>query len=190
MSVKTKGFDEFEAFCGAFPNKLGAMLRGGMRAGGQVIADEAKARCVDDEVAAAIGVGSARINKSEQSVSVRIRVDPKKKGAFKARWIEHGTLPHFISVKEEDKPTATTRHGTRAWSIGQINRSLRRGSLLIDGRFAEAVHHPGAQEKPYLRPALDAAQGEAIAAVAQYVGDRLTKAGFDGPNPFVSEDDE
>jgi hypothetical protein len=190
MTAKTKGFDEFEAFCTAFPNKLGAILRGGMRAGGQVIADEAKARCIDAEVAAATDVGSTRINKSEQSVSVRIRVDPKKKGAFKARWIEHGTLPHFISVKEEDKPTATTRRGTRTWSIGQINRSIRRGGLLIDGRFAEAVHHPGARAVPFLRPALDAVQGEAIAAVGKYVGERLTKAGFDGPTPFASEDEE
>lgn len=189
MTVKTKGFDEFEAFCSAFPNKLGNILRGGMRAGGGVIAEEAAANCIDDEVAAAIGVGSPRINKSEQSVSVRIRVDPKKKGAFKGRWIEHGTLPHLISVKEEDKPAAFAGLSNRR-AIALINARIRRGSLLIDGKFAEAVHHPGAQARPFLRPALDAAQGEAISAVAQYVGDRLMKAGFEGPNPLMSEDDE
>ena len=50
---------------------------------------------------------------------------------------------------------------------------------MINGHFVgTAVHHPGARPHPFLRPALDTKEGEAIAAAQSYINGRVWPAGI------------
>lgn len=82
---------------------------------------------------------------------------------FYARFVEYGTKPHTITAKN-------------------------RKGLSVGGLFFQSVEHPGAQPRPYFRPAFDALHGAATQAVAAYVKDRLaTKHGLDTAGVDVGE---
>ena len=85
---------------------------------------------------------------------------------------ETGTAPHFIRVDDSQR---------RGMGINRINKSVKEGSLVINGKFVGAtVHHPGARPHPFLRPALDMKEGEAIAAAQAYIDARITPSGITG----------
>ena len=148
------------------------VLRGAARAAANVVADEARQRCISSEVRDSIKVAG-----SSKDGRIIAKVQTKGEGAYIAPWLEYGTRPHFISVSDADR-------GGR--SIKRLNKEVREGSLTIGGRFVgPVVHHPGARPHPFLRPALDTKEGEAVAAAQSYITMRLA-----GVGPFAPAEPE
>ena len=84
-----------------------------------------------------------------------------KRGAdvFYAHMFEFGARPHVI-------------------------RPRRKKSLQLGGNFvAGTVMHPGMQGQPFMRPAADAEQSAAVAAIAAKIRERLAKLGMNAPMP-------
>lgn len=163
-----RGKAEVASFVARLPAELEEkVLRGAARAAARVVADEAKERVSSREVAASIKVATG---KGEGRVIAKVQT--KGPGAYIAPWLEWGTDPHFIRVDESQ------REGR---SIGKINKLHKAGSLVINGQFVgNTVFHPGARPHPFLRPALDIKEGEAIAAAQSYINSRITRSGIVG----------
>ncbi|HEX7856094.1 MAG TPA: HK97 gp10 family phage protein [Sphingobium sp.] len=139
------------------------LLRGAARAAAKVVAEEAKARSISQEVSNAIKIATA-----QRDGRVIAKVQVKGTGAYIAPWLEYGTAPHFISVDDSQR---------QGMSVGRINKAHAAGSLVINGQFVgTTVFHPGARPHPFLRPALDTKEGEAIAAAQAYITSKI-KAG-------------
>lgn len=170
-----RGRAQVKAYMGRIPAELeDKVLRGAARAAARVVADDAKDRSISTEVSAAIKVATKR-----ETGRVIGKVQVKGPGAYKASWLEYGTEGHFISVDE------SVRDGM---SIGRINRLAREGSLVIAGHFVgSTVWHPGAQPHPFLRPALDLNEAEALAAAQSYINTRITPGGIVGTDEGDAE---
>lgn len=183
MSATMKGGDGLNAFFASLPANLGPkVLRGALKAGAEVIADRARDKCRSVEVRETIGT----VSKSEPGV-VTAKVQTKGPGAFKAPWLENGTDPHFISVDPEVAGGRTA---------GRVNRLNSKGSsgvaetLIIGGKpVGKTVHHPGAKDHPFMRPALDEGEEDAIAAIGAHIAAKLTKEGLAAPAPPADPDE-
>jgi HK97 gp10 family phage protein len=162
MDLQTtfRGLADLERTLDELPVKIERnIVRGALRAGGQVFQAEAQRR---------VPVRSGRLRDSIR-VSVRIRrglpmatirAGGRGKGsAWYAHLVEFGTAQHFIKPRD-------------------------RKSLLIAGLLREVVDHPGAKKSPFMRPALDAAAAPAVRAFATYAARRLTKTGINTPDPL------
>jgi hypothetical protein len=178
--VKVRGKSEVRAYMAGLPAQITSVLRGAARAGGKVIAEEAKARVVSQEVADDIVIRS-RMDDSRIVVTITV-----KKGFSWSigLWLEQGTDAHFITVDDRQR-------GGRG--IRRINQQVRAaggdGSLVIGGQFVgTTVWHPGAQPHPFLRPALDVKEGEAIRAAQSYINARIAKGRIIG-RPEDDHDD-
>lgn len=170
-TVKGKG--EVKEFIGNLPaeaqNKL---FRGAARAAANVVADEARQRTQSSEVRGAIKVA---VGKDEGGRTVA-KVQVKGRGAHLAPWEEYGTAPHLISVDESQR---------NGMSINRINRLAKQPdknhALVIGGNFVgKTVLHPGVRPHPFLRPALDTKEAEAIAAAQAYIDARISPSGIKG----------
>lgn len=163
-----KGGDQVRSFLTQLPAELeDKVLRGAARAAARVVADEAKARCVSTDVSAAIKVRS-RLETARAVGLVQVDMG----GYNLPLWLEYGTEGHFISVSDVD------RHGM---SVRKVNEATKAGSLVIGGKFVgETVWHPGASPRPFLRPALDTQESEAIAAAQAYINRHVTPGGIVG----------
>jgi HK97 gp10 family phage protein len=159
------GGKELAEFLKTLPAKLERnVMRGAMRAGAKVVADEAK-RNVPTRMGAlkkSIRV-SSKTNKGMVSASAKAG----NKKVFYASWVEFGTAPHkivaqkmFLRFKAKDGKMVTTY----------------------------SVNHTGAISKPFMRPALDSKAADSIRAVGQYVKQRMTKQGLEAPDITVSEE--
>jgi hypothetical protein len=159
------------AFLSSLPGNLERnILRGGLKAGAEVIADGAREGCRSAEVRATIGTTS----RAEPGL-VTAKVQTKGPGAYKAPWLENGTDPHYISVDPEQSGGRTVR---------KVNRLAQKGTLVINGvPVGDTVHHPGARPYPFMRPALDQREQQAIDAIGGYINRRLTKEGLAAPAP-------
>lgn len=164
------GKSEVAAYMGALPEQIAKMMRGAARVGGKVIAEEAKARSESDEVRDAVIVRT-KLDGVRATVTVTI-----ESGWAMARaiWLEYGTSPHFISVDDSQRG---------GLGIGRINQRVKEangdGSLVINGKFVgSTVWHPGARPHPFLRPALDTKQGDAIKAAQKYIDARVSRSGI------------
>lgn len=179
MTVVVRGQDAFRTFLRDMPAKLEAnVLRGGLTVLAGVVAEEAKVRCRDPEVAETIGVTRPRLEKGIVTAKVRL----KGAGAFKGVFLEWGTAMHVISARDEARDGKTVK---------RLNMELKRGSLVIGGKFVGAsVVHPGARPYPFLRPALDAKLGEGLTKMGAYLQMRLDKHGFDAPDLSLTADEE
>lgn len=173
--VTTRGRAEVRQFIGNLPQEIDTkLLRGAARAGARVIAAEARTRCISSEVRSSIKVAT----KDEDGRMVG-KVQTKGRGAYIAPWLEYGTSPHFISVDESQRG---------GMSVGKLNR-LAKGdgsnhSLVIGGKFVGAtVLHPGARPHPFMRPALDTKEVEAVKAAQAFIDRRVSRAGIaSGPD--------
>jgi HK97 gp10 family phage protein len=176
----SKGGSAVRSFIAGLPAEIeGKLLRGAARAAATVVADEAKSRTHSSRVRGAI-----RVATSAQEGRIVAKVQVKGPGAYLAPWEEYGTRPHLISVDESQ------RHGM---SIGRINKLAsepgQNHSLVIGGKFVgKTVMHPGAKPHPFLRPALDTKEGEAIEAAQAYIDARITPGGITGDQ--VEGDDD
>ena len=178
MPTRT-GKSEVAAYFRQVDKKLSGLLRGAGRAGGDVIAAEAKSRATSPEVADNIEV---RSEVKGQEVRVRItvkHVDGRGSPGLaysKAVWLEYGTAPHFISVDDGQRG---------GLGIRKINAKFKEAdnnaSLVIGGKFVgTTVFHPGARPHPFLRPALDIKEREALEAAQRYINARVSRAGITG----------
>lgn len=157
------------------------IMRAALRAGAAVIRDAARENApVDDGLLRK----SVRVTVSAKGGVVKAAVKAGDSRAFYAHMVEYGTRPHLIKVREDDRPinyrlTQKRSEVTRV-SIATINRhALRIGSHFV----GPAVHHPGADKKPFMRPALDEKSTAAIQAVSDKIRERLTKEGINVPTP-------
>jgi hypothetical protein len=164
-----KGRGEVSRFIAGLPTQIEQrLLRSAARTAATVVADEAKARAISSEVRDAIKVATKA---GEGTIAAKVQV--KGAGAFIAPWLEYGTTPHFISVDDAQRGGLGIRRiNTRVKEAGGD------GSLVINGQFVgKTVFHPGARPHPFLRPALDLKQGDAIAAAQAYINARIDKTG-------------
>ena len=164
------GKSEVRSYMNALPGQITRMLQGAGRAGGRVIADEAKSRSASDDVAEAVIVKSRR---DEGRIVVTVTVKPGYIWS-RALWLEYGTDAHFISVDDSQ------REGR---SVRRINAQTREAggnaSLVIGGKFVgSTVWHPGARPHPFLRPALDVKEQDAIRAAQAYINARVSRRGI------------
>lgn len=136
MSLQVKGLKELQRTLRKLPRATGrAAVRRALKKGARPVLDEAR-RLVPAKT------GQLRDSLTTRSAGggregVAIRVGPSGPAARYAHLVEFGTAPHVIRA----------RHA----------RSLAIGPVLV----GKAVQHPGARPRPFLRPALDAKQGEA-----------------------------
>jgi hypothetical protein len=158
-----------ERYFAQLPATIGErILPGAGRAGGKVIAAEAKLGA-PEQVKDAIIV---QVKRKDGRVVVTITTE-KGWAMSLGIWAEWGTDPHFISISDQDRG---------GLSLRKTNDRVKRGELKINGKFVgNSVFHPGAKAHPFLRPALDMKATEAIAAAQGYINSRvarLQKAGL------------
>jgi HK97 gp10 family phage protein len=132
------------------------ILRGGLRAGAQVILEEAKARVPQDTGALRDSL-SVRTGAKGGKVFALVRAgrSKKKDDPWYAHLVEYGVKRHVIIAG------GGTKKG----------KALAAGARIL----GEKVDHPGAPAKPFMRPALDAKAGEAIDATAEYLRNRIAR---------------
>lgn len=185
-----KGLAELQRFLNTLPVKLEkSIMRGALRVGSMVVLVNARSRIhsVSGETAASLRVTTrARGSRVTSSVVAGSKNQPRNLPI----WLEYGTQPHLISVRESEKPinarlSARAGHIVRA-SMTTVNRMV----LRIGNRFVgPTVNHPGARPRPFMRPALDTTAQAAVVAIGEYIKKRLTKLGLDVSHVRVQGDD-
>jgi HK97 gp10 family phage protein len=148
------GGDELLAQLQDLPAKIERnVMRGALRAGAKMIADEAKQLCpVGTDVPKGHVQGalrdSIRVSVKVSGGLITASVKAGNAQAFYAHMVEFGTARHFIKPKN-------------------------RKSLFVAGLLRESVDHPGAKKKPFMRPAADGAASQAVDAIVQYLQNRI-----------------
>lgn len=190
--IIVKGLDELQRRLDTLPATMERkIMRGALSAGARVIRNKARTYIRDrsGKLARSLRVSSvARGGK----VTARVVAGGRTRlgEVLYAMWVEYGTQPHYISVRESDKPV-NPRLSARSGNIVRASmRTINRGALRFGNTFADAVHHPGSRPRPFMRPALDSSHGEAIKAVAEYVKTRLTDAGINSSSVAIELEGE
>lgn len=175
--VNVKGLAELQAALASLPVKMeNNILRGALRAGTKVVALAAKGNVhnVSGALADSVRFG-CKVDRANGKLVGFVRAGGRgKKGsakggknpAFYAHMVENGTAAHVI-------------------------KALAPNRMLAIG--VAQVQHPGAQKKPFLRPAADSSGQAALEAMREYIRNRLaTKHGIDVPAPIdpAAEPDE
>lgn len=149
--IKVKGLRELDEFLTTLTPKLEQnVLRGGMRAGANVVKTEVRRLAPVKSGQLRDGV-KVSTNARRGRVSAKVKLTGKH--AFLGPWLEFGTAAHQIKAKGK--------------------------GLFFGGLFARSVDHPGARPQPFMRPALDGKAQEALIAVGNHIKRRLaTKHGL------------
>jgi HK97 gp10 family phage protein len=153
MASETRidGLAELNKALSDLPAKIeGNIMRGALTAGLRKMQAVAKANVPtkSGDLRNSIKVRADRRALRRGQVKVSLTAGDKK--AYYANMVEYGTAQHFI------KP-----------------RSAK--SLFFAGLAREVVDHPGSRPKPFMRPALDQGENEAILTVREYIKKRLAK---------------
>lgn len=149
--VQVKGLKELDKFLQQLPAKVEKnILRSALRAGANVVKEEAKARVPVDSGLLRDGL---KVSTRSRRGKVTATVKTTGKHGFIAGWLEFGTAAHKI--------------------VGKAG-----GMLSFLGKFAKGVEHPGTRPRPFMRPALDAAAQKAVIAAGEQIRRRLTKQGI------------
>lgn len=178
-TVSVKGLSDLHNVLKNFPVKLEEkIMRGGMRAGGKVFLEAARdnvpertrqlrnsirmsgGKDASGTMYSVITAGSrdkvynskGRPIKNEPIFEINPNGVKNYKTAFYAHMVEFGTRRHFI------KPS-------------------KKKSLFFAGLAKEVIDHPGARQKPFMRPAYDKNWNKAIEVMAEYVRKRIDKEG-------------
>lgn len=149
-----------------------ALMRGGLRAGAVIIADEAKARLKAH--------GSVQTHALLDSIRVRTG---KKRGNTVYAYVTAGdrklnrdSKGNYKTGSRYNNPwyAHLVEYGTRAHVIIAGGATKFGKALAAAGRIlGEKVDHPGAPPKPFMRPALDSKTQASIDAVANYLRNRI-----------------
>lgn len=179
-TVHVKGLSDLQRFLDQLPAKIEKnIMRSALRAGAKVILEEARARVPvstpNAKNQSLYGAYSGalrdslrvttRYSRGKISASVKAGGGTKR-GAdvFYAQWVEYGTRPHVITARN-------------------------RAYLSFAGGAYKSVNHPGAQPRPFMRPAMDTRSEDAVIAVGRQIKARLTKAGIDTEEVTIGADD-
>lgn len=162
-TANVKGLSDLQKFLDTLAPKVEAnIMRGALRAGMTVVKPIAQANVhsVSGELAAGLKVGTRRRG---SSVIAYLKATGPHRSI--AHLVEFGTRAHLIAARA-------------------------RGWLEFGGLFAKSVQHPGAEPKPFLRPALDGQAQAAVIAAGVYIRDRLaTKEGLDTAGIAIEGDE-
>ncbi len=160
--VKTTGREGVRRYMSGLPDDIRRrLLPGAARAGGAVIRDEAKERTSSDAVRDKIGM---KVRRDGDRVVAHIGLTSGWALSV-GTWLEYGTNPHYITVDDSQR---------QGMSANRINRLAKNGTLVINGKpVGRTVLHPGARPHPFLRPALDTKQAEAVVAAQTYINSRI-----------------
>lgn len=142
------------------------IMRGALRAGAKVIEADAKANVPvqDGDLKQSLRVST---NRKKGEVSASVKAGNKK--AWYYHFVEFGTQPHDITATKAKYLRFIAKDGTSVKT--------------------KQVHHMGAIEKPFMRPALDKKNAEAIIKAGDYIRSRLEKEGMPVPAQLsVSEE--
>jgi len=165
------GGKELAEFLKTLPAKLERnVMRGALRAGAKVIADEAKANVPTRMGALKKSIRvSSRLKKGEITASAKAG----NKKVFYAGWVEFGTAPHKIVASN-------------------VASKMFLRFIAKDGNVVKtkSVNHTGAVSKPFMRPALDTKAAQSVQEAGRYIKQRMTKEGLDAPDITVSEQEE
>jgi HK97 gp10 family phage protein len=154
MDVQIKGLAQLQQALDELPAKIERnVLRGALRAAAGVIREEAQSRV---PVKSGALRDSIRVSVRVQRGRILATVRAGDKRAYYAGMVEFGTARHVIKPKNAKK-------------------------LFIGGLFRSSVEHPGAKQKPFMRPAFDTKAQEAVLRAAEYIRKRLTKQGIEIP---------
>ena len=186
-AFKVNGQKELAAFFNAMPEKLrtGA-ARSGVTAAAAVFRKEARQQVQkkSGKLAKSIKSGRSRINR-DGTVSIRVRL--KGEHAFLGQFLEFGVAPHFIAA---DESSASVKVVNRARKRGEDETEFGGALLIGDNFISGGVHHPGFAPHPFMRPAFDAKQREALQAFGDKIRSYLkNKTGLTGPSIEVIDDD-
>lgn len=138
----------------------GNVMRGGLRAGLRVIQKEAQALVAIDEQDLRNSLRIRLLRRSVKRGWVRMQLVAGGRSAPNSHWVEYGTASYYAGKG---------RSVGRPYKI----KPKKAGALLFGGKVREVVTHPGARPKPYMRPAIDRRQADAIAATAAYLRRRI-----------------
>lgn len=167
----SRGRSEVKRFMAQLPSEIERkLLRGAAKAAIGVVKDEAADRTRSSEVREALHVPPPKVDGG--LVTVKLTVKGQWPQSL-ANWEEYGTAPHVISVADD--------RDRQGMSVNRINKVQKAGTLVIGGNpVGKVVHHPGVQANPFLRPALDIKEREAIAAAQNYINSRVRPSGIVG----------
>jgi hypothetical protein len=176
MTITVRGRDDVQRYIQSAPDRIKRVLQGAGRAGGRVVAKEAKAEAPADATRDDI---VTKVERYDEQIRVTIDVKPGW-GRSLGIWAEYGTVGHYISVDASQAAGRTTR---------RINTLAKTGTLVINGKpVGSTVWHPGARQAPFLRPALDMKLPEAIRAAQAYINEHIRSGAVAGES--VGEDDQ
>lgn len=131
------------------------IMRAALRAGAAVYRDKVKELVPEKSGALK---KSVRISTGTKRGVTTASVKAGNRKTWYVQLVEYGTQPHKIKA-----------------------RNAR--ALSIAGTLVREVDHPGAEPKPFMRPAADASHTAAVAAVAAKIRERLTLEGINVPPP-------
>ena len=165
--VQVLGLKELEAALRVFPVKFEkAVMRGAVRAGGNVFLKRAKSnvpvysgdlqRSLRVSTSAKKGIATAKVTAG----------GARKKGGksvYYAHMVEFGTGAFYTGTGGKSKK--------RPYVIKPKNKK----GLTIVEDVRKSVMHPGIKPQPFMRPAFDGGTTEAIQAMADYIKMRITK---------------
>jgi HK97 gp10 family phage protein len=161
MDLKVEGLDQLGQNLTAFTKEIqDKALNKMLLAGAQPVADEMAAQAPrehdigprqkqDVHIADNIVI---KVEPNPQGSEAEVYVGPGKRTAYKANWIEFGAAAHAIVTK-------LTRSMKKS---GQGRKKVLASSSQV---FGTHVEHPGLNPRPFIRPALNAASGKAVAAM-------------------------
>lgn len=177
VSVRIDGLAELREACKQLPKNIeNNIMRGALRAGGKVIADEARRRVPvrSGQLQASIRVS---VRPAPQGITASVKAGDrfrvfKGKGTatkapyrtkragggfdyhapFYAHFVEFGTKPHIIKPKRGKRLAFVVASKVVAVPI---------------------VRHPGTKPRPFLGPAFDAKWREALEVMEGYIAKRL-----------------
>ena len=139
------------------------VMRGALRAGMKPIRTQARANVTKQSGKLAKGL---KVSTDSRSKMVYAKLKTSGAHDYIARFIEFGTARHWISSKK--------------------GKMLRIAGANLEGKaittFVKQADHKGSRPLPFMRPALDAQAGAAVAATAAYIRGRLTEQGINVPD--------
>ncbi|MGQ3001292.1 MAG: HK97-gp10 family putative phage morphogenesis protein [Hydrogenophaga sp.] len=163
MAIETgvSGLAELYKVMQALPAVVeGNVMRGALRAGLRVVQKEAEVLVPEKELDLRKSLRIRLMRRSLKRGWVRMQLVAGGKDAPNAHWAEFGTASYYVGKG---------RSVRRPYKI----QPKKAGALLFGGKVREVVTHPGARPQPYMRPAIDRRQGDALAATVAYLRRRI-----------------
>lgn len=166
MAKPLKGMAELEKYLRTLPEKIKRdALHEALRAAGKPVIAEARrlAPKQSGKLAQSIMPGPLKVTPEGYQYDIWAYDRIKGGHGFLAFFHEYGVKPHLIKASKVDMQI-----GNRQYGIRSVNNKIDEGSLKIGDNFVGPyVMHPGHAAQPFMRPALDNKQDEAVSEFAR-----------------------